>query len=91
MRTFADTNTICFAATHDLELTSILEAYYDNYHFQEEIVDNQVVFDYMLRNGKANSRNAIKLLGMMGYDDKIIKKAEELANYFLEKGTWETV
>lgn len=91
LRTFADTNTICFAATHDLELTSILEAYYDNYHFQEEIVDNQVVFDYMLRNGKANSRNAIKLLGMMGYDDKIIKKAEELANYFLEKGTWETV
>ena len=74
-----------------MELTSILEAHYDNYHFQEEIVDNQVVFDYMLRDGKANSRNAIKLLGMMGYDDKIIKKAEELANYFLEKGTWETV
>lgn len=91
LRTFAATNTICFAATHDLELTSILEAYYDNYHFQEEIVDNQVVFDYMLRTGKANSRNAIKLLGMMGYDNAIIEKAEELANSFLKNGTWETV
>ena len=23
----------CFAATHDIELTHLLERYYDNYHF----------------------------------------------------------
>lgn len=91
LRSFADTNTICFAATHDLELTHILEKYYDNYHFQEEVVRDQVVFDYVLREGRANSRNAIKLLGMMGYNKQIIRKAEQLANQFVEQGVWETV
>lgn len=91
LRSFADSNTICFAATHDLELTHILEQYYDNYHFQEEVVGDQVVFDYTLREGRANSRNAIKLLGMMGYDQKIIEKAEELANTFMQKGVWENL
>ena len=89
LRSFADTNTICFAATHDLELTHILEKYYDNYHFQEEVVDNEVVFDYQLRNGRSNSRNAIKLLGMMGYDAHIIARAEKMANTFTQKGIWE--
>ena len=91
LRSFADTNTICFAATHDLELTQMLERHYDNYHFQEQIVKDEVVFDYRLQSGKAVSRNAIKLLGMMGYSKDIIKKAEELANTFLEKGVWENV
>ena len=91
LRSFADSNTICFAATHDLELTHILEQYYDNYHFQEEVVGDQVVFDYTLREGRANSRNAIKLLGMMGYDQKIIEKAEALANTFMNQGVWENL
>lgn len=91
LRNFADTNTICFAATHDLELTHILQKHYDNYHFQEQVEEGNVIFDYMLRNGKAISRNAIKLLGMMGYQRDIIENAEKLANTFLEKGIWEQV
>ena len=91
LRNFADTNTICFAATHDLELTHILQKHYDNYHFQEQVEEGNVIFDYMLRSGKAISRNAIKLLGMMGYQRDIIENAEKLANTFLEKGIWEQV
>lgn len=91
LRNFADTNTICFAATHDLELTHILQKHYDNYHFQEQVEEGNVIFDYMLRSGKAISRNAIKLLGMMGYQKNIIEQAEKLANTFLEKGIWEQV
>lgn len=91
LKSFAETNTICFAATHDLELTHMLEAYYDNYHFQEQIKDDEVIFDYCLREGKAISRNAIKLLGVMGYKKEIIEKAENLANHFLESGVWDTV
>lgn len=85
---FAKTNTICFAATHDLELTSILEKYYDDYHFQEQVKEQEVIFDYTLREGKAISRNAIKLLGMMGYKKDIIDRAEKLAQGFLESGVW---
>ena len=91
LHNFANTNTICFAATHDLELTHILEDYYENYHFQEEVVEDEVVFDYVLNKGRAVSRNAIKLLGIMGYDKEIIEKAEDLANTFLKEGIWERV
>ena len=36
----------------------------------------------------SRSRNAIKLLGIMGYDEEVLKKAEETAAHFLETGEW---
>ena len=38
--------------------------------------------------GRAVSRNAIKLLGVMGYDPKLIEKAQNMADHFLETGEW---
>lgn len=86
---FSEGNAMCFAATHDIELTHILENYYSNYHFQEQIVDNNILFDYKLFKGRAISKNAIKLLGVMGYSNDIIDKAAGSANRFLSEGTWE--
>lgn len=85
---FNDSNCICFAATHDIELTYLLENKFENYHFEEEITDNDIVFDYKLRSGRAKSRNAIKLLGLMGYDEKIIEDANERAAIFVRTGKW---
>lgn len=82
-------NAMCFAATHDIELTKILERDYKNYHFQEKILDNDVKFDYKLYEGKAKSRNAIKLLKMIGYEDEIVDKASQMAENFLKNGIWE--
>lgn len=81
-------NAMCFAATHDIELTKILENDYKNYHFQEKILDNDVNFDYKLYEGKAKSRNAIKLLKMIGYEDEIVDKASKMAENFLQNGVW---
>lgn len=81
-------NVLCFAATHDIELTSILKHCYDNYHFQEEVTENDVQFNFRLHSGPAVTRNAIKLLNIIGYDKKIIAKAEDRAREFLEKGVW---
>lgn len=81
-------NVLCFAATHDIELTSILKHCYDNYHFQEEVTEDDVQFNFRLHSGPAVTRNAIKLLNIIGYDKKIIAKAEERARDFLEKGVW---
>ena len=81
----------CFAATHDVELTHILENDYENYHFQEKVEEDDVIFDYKLYQGRATSRNAIKLLGVMGYDKSIIKDAEAAANEFLTKGSWDHI
>lgn len=85
---FNNVNCICFAATHDIELTYLLEDKFVNYHFEEEITDNDIVFDYNLREGRAKSRNAIKLLSLMGYDDKIIDDANKRAEKFVTTGKW---
>ncbi len=79
---------ICFAASHDIELTELLKAYYDNYHFEEEIRDGDIIFPYTLLEGKATTRNAIRLLGMMGYDQTIIELALTQAENFVKTGVW---
>ena len=79
---------LCFAATHDIELTRILEHYYDNYHFQEEVVGNDIHFNYLLYPGRAVSRNAIRLLQIMGYDEEVIRQAQQAAQEFADSGEW---
>jgi DNA mismatch repair ATPase MutS len=89
LRCFAGTKTLCFAATHDLELTGLLQDVYDNFHFGEEIVDGDVRFSYRLMEGPSTSCNAIALLGTLGYDRAIVDKARERADRFLQEGTWQ--
>lgn len=84
-------NCLCLAATHDIELTSILRYHFDNYHFQENFSDNEIVFDYKLYPGKSNTRNAIKLLKLMGYEDTIVRTAEKRALKFIDSGTWSEI
>ncbi len=79
---------MCFAATHDIELTHMLEPYYNNYHFTEEIQENDVLFSYKLYKGRATTRNAIRLLKIMGYEENIIEKADLTAQGFLDTGNW---
>lgn len=78
----------CFAATHDVELTVLLQKEYHNYHFTEEVENGEVIFPYQLKEGRVRSRNAIRLLAGMGYDKKITETAEKMASDFLEKGVW---
>jgi DNA mismatch repair ATPase MutS len=71
---------LCVVASHDIELTNILVDKYDNYHFCEQITDNAITFDYKLKQGASRTRNAIKLLKLMGFNSEIVKKAEELSS-----------
>lgn len=89
MKMLAAEKTLCFAATHDVELTGLLENAYDNYHFEERIEGNDIFFPYKLMEGPAVSRNAIALLKMLGYDEKITTEAEAMAKRFLACGRWE--
>ena len=52
------------------------------------MTENDVQFNFRLHSGPAVTRNAIKLLNIIGYDKKIIAKAEDRAREFLEKGVW---
>ena len=89
LKSLSGKKVICFAATHDVELTHLLADEYENYHFEEEIKDGDVCFNYRLLSGKATTRNAIKLLSVMGYEDRIIDKANHRAEEFMKTGKWE--
>ena len=81
-----DKNVIVFAATHDLELTSLVSDMYENVHFSEVIEGNDVSFTYRLEQGPSKSRNAIALLRMKGFPENVIRESEKLCLSLDDKG-----
>jgi len=71
LRYAAQPGTIILAATHDLELTKMLEPAYINYHFREKVGEQGLEFDYTLKPGPSQTRNAIALLRILGYPKAI--------------------
>jgi len=88
LRSLNRENSICLAATHDIELTYLLDAEYENYHFEEKFIDDDIYFPYKILKGPATTRNAIKLLKVMGYDEGLVRDADGLAGKFMESGKW---
>ncbi|MCD8130670.1 MAG: hypothetical protein LUE16_05240 [Lachnospiraceae bacterium] len=83
LRWLSEQNCLCFAATHDLELVDILGRDYAHYHFTESFEEGDVRFTYQLKPGRSESRNAIRLLEMMGYPEEITTAAHRLCNEIL--------
>jgi DNA mismatch repair ATPase MutS len=55
-------------STHDLELVFIADELPNvvNYHFQEEVTQGRMNFDYMLRPGPSQTTNALQIMRMEG-------------------------
>lgn len=68
-------NCMAIIASHDIELTELLKNSYQNYHFREQMTDQGISFDYILKDGPSRTRNAIKLLQFMDFDPAIVKEA----------------
>lgn len=81
----AETDSICVAATHDIELTVMLAEKYRNVHFEETVTEDNVTFDYKIKEGPARTRNAIKLLKINGFPETVISAAERLAEKLSEE------
>lgn len=88
LRAMASGGALCLAATHDLELCTLLAGVFDLYHFREQVTEGAITFDYRLRAGPATTRNAIRLLSLMGFDQAVVEAADDRAAAFLRTGTW---
>lgn len=75
LRVLHQTESLCIVASHDIELTKILDEVYENYHFSEHFEGNEVIFDYLLKEGPSKTRNAIRLLEYMGFDEQVVADA----------------
>lgn len=73
----AEKNCIPLIASHDKELTVLLDRLYDNYHFSEEMGEDDISFSYKIMKGPATSQNAVKLLKLAGFPEEILEKCEE--------------
>ncbi|QQT11826.1 MutS family DNA mismatch repair protein [Staphylococcus pasteuri] len=70
-------NYYVLAATHDIELSSLLSPSFINYHFNESIKNDSIDFDFKIKPGKANTRNAIELLRLTQFPNAIYKRAKQ--------------
>ncbi len=88
LKALAGGNAMIIAATHDGELTEMLKGLYRNMHFGETVTGGDVSFDYILRDGASEGRNAIRLLAEAGYGAEITDGARRCAREFEETGEW---
>lgn len=92
LRNLSGENIECFAATHDIELTYLLEENFSNFYFREEIKEidgkEDIFFSYRLNAGRSDTRNALMLLKIMGYPPEVVENAQTLAHKFYETGKW---
>ncbi|MCP4247105.1 MAG: hypothetical protein GY778_08650 [bacterium] len=63
-------------ATHEQKLTELADgASARNRHFQENLREDGLVFDYLLRDGPARTRNALRILEREGYPPSVVTRA----------------
>ena len=58
-----------------MELTDLLDGELDFYHFSETLIEDDIEFDYKIKDGIATSSNAIELLRLYGFPEAVYKKA----------------
>jgi len=89
LKRFAKSNCFFCLTTHDVELTSILQHYYSNYHFKEITTEDEIYYDYKLYDGITTGSNAIALLKFLRYDSSVVDEASKLAQHFVKVSEWE--
>jgi ABC-type multidrug transport system fused ATPase/permease subunit len=68
IRALVGKNCMGLITTHDLELVKLAEdsPLVRNDHFREDVIDGQMVFDYVLHSGPCPTTNALKIMQMEG-------------------------
>ena len=64
-------NTMVMVSTHDFELCALTNedgSQVTNYHFEEYYQDDQLRFDYKIKDGRCTTTNARAILKMAGFD-----------------------
>jgi hypothetical protein len=71
LRTLVERGAIGLITTHDLALTEVAQRLGSraiNVHFEDNLIDGKMTFDYRLRPGVVRKSNALELMRLMGLD-----------------------
>lgn len=68
IRALLDRGAIGVVTTHDLAITEVASDHVHNAHFQDELRDGRIMFDYRLREGVVTRSNALELMRAVGLE-----------------------
>lgn len=68
VRALVNRGAIGLVSTHDLALTDIGEGHLRNIHFQDELQNGRMIFDYKLREGVVTKSNGLELMRSIGLE-----------------------
>lgn len=83
-----DQGALVIAATHDIELTELQADRMKNVHFRERVSEEEIVFDYLLKDGPTQTTNAINLLRYYDFPDSVTDQATQQADKFKQTRSW---
>jgi len=75
---------IVIATTHDLEVVSFIKEKFNTFFFDNSFDNNNIIFDYILREGIQNETNVIELIKSIGFPNEIISSTNRI-NCILKK------
>ncbi len=75
LRYLAQRHALTFAATHDVGIARRVEELYTPFYFTDHADAGGLRFDYRMRPGLVRSRNAIRLLSLIGYPQDLVDEA----------------
>ncbi|WP_298301261.1 hypothetical protein [Hydrotalea sp.] len=75
-------NNIVIASSHDIELIELIGNKFRHFHFTESIINNELQFDYIIKDGPITTRNAIKITEIAGFPADVINEANAIASSF---------
>ena len=75
LRYLAQRHALTFAATHDVGIAQRVFELYTPFYFTDHADTGGLSFDYRMRPGIVRSRNAIRLLSLIGYPEDLVNEA----------------
>jgi MutS-like protein len=75
----AEGGALTVAATHELKIAELTRSRYAPCHFTDEVGADGLAFPHRLVPGVATTRNAIRLLGQIGYPPDLVERADARA------------
>ncbi|HUX51070.1 MAG TPA: hypothetical protein VMW73_09755 [Spirochaetia bacterium] len=75
LRYLAQRHALTIAATHDVGIANRVVELYAPYYFTDHAGKRGLNFDYRMRPGIVRSRNAIRLLSLIGYPQDLVNEA----------------
>ena len=75
----SECDALTIAATHELKIAEMTRERYAPYHFTDEVAAGGLSFPHRIAPGVARTRNAIRLLGQLGYPKDLVARADARA------------